>query len=115
LSCSLAMDEINQLFSAETSINIYRIFQESLTNIVKHARATQISVGIRREGDAVSFTIEDNGRGFDQTKVVAREVAKRGLGLTAMNERALMARGSLSIWSQKDRGTRIRFLIPIDR
>jgi PAS domain S-box-containing protein len=115
LSCSLAMDEIDQLFSAETCINIYRIFQESLTNIVKHARATQISVGISREGDAVSFTIKDNGRGFDQKKVMAREMTKRGLGLTAMNERALMARGSLSIWSQKDRGTRIRLLIPIDR
>jgi len=115
LRCSLAMDDIDQLFSAETRINIYRIFQESLTNIVKHARATQISVGISREGDAVSFTIKDNGRGFDQKKVMAREMAKRGLGLTAMNERALMARGSLSIWSQKDQGTRIRFLIPIDR
>jgi PAS domain S-box-containing protein len=115
LSCTLAMDEIDQLFSAETRINIYRIFQESLTNIVKHARATQISVGVRREGDAVSFSIKDNGRGFDQKKVMAREVAKRGLGLTAMNERALMARGSLNLWSQKDRGTRINFLIPIDR
>ncbi len=115
LSCSLAMDEIDHLFAAETRINIYRIFQESLTNIVKHARATHISVGVQRKGDAVSFTIKDNGRGFDQERVMAREVAKRGLGLTAMNERALMARGSLSIWSQTDQGTQITFQIPVDK
>jgi signal transduction histidine kinase len=45
---------------------------------------------------------------------MAREVTKRGLGLTAMNERALMARGSLTIWSQPDQGTQITFRIPID-
>ena len=45
------MDEIDNLFSPETLINIYRIFQESLTNIVKHARATQISVGIHQQDD----------------------------------------------------------------
>jgi two-component system sensor histidine kinase UhpB len=115
LSCSLAMDQIDDLFSAETRINIYRIFQESLTNTVKHARATHIAVAVQKEGDAVSFMIKDNGRGFDQEKVMAREVVKRGLGLTAMNERALMARGSLTIRSRKGQGTQITFRIPMDQ
>jgi PAS domain S-box-containing protein len=114
LSCSLAMDEIDHLFAAETRINIYRIFQESLTNIVRHAGATHISVGIQKEGNSVSFTLRDNGRGFDQEKVLARDLGKRGLGLTTMNERALMAQGSLSIWSQRDKGTEITFRLPVD-
>jgi PAS domain S-box-containing protein len=115
LSCTLAMDDIDHLFSTETSINIYRIFQESLTNTVKHAKASHISVTIHQEGDQVAFSLKDNGAGFDPAKVMAREATERGLGLTAMNERALMAGGSLAIWSQKDQGTKITFHIPINR
>jgi PAS domain S-box-containing protein len=115
LSCTLAVDDIDHLFSTEASINIYRIFQESLTNTVKHAQASHISVAIHREGDRVAFSIQDNGKGFDPEKVMAREATERGLGLTAMNERALMAGGSLTIRSQQDQGTQITFHIPIDR
>jgi PAS domain S-box-containing protein len=114
LSCSVAIDSIDHLFSAETRINIYRIFQESLTNVVKHAQATHISVAVKKKGDQVSFVILDNGRGFDQEKVLTLDVSKRGLGLTAMNERALMARGSLRILSKPDQGTRISFSIPME-
>jgi two-component system NarL family sensor kinase len=115
LSCTLAMDDIDHLFPTETSINIYRIFQESLTNAVKHAQASHIAVTIHREGDGVAFGIKDNGKGFEPAKVMAREATERGLGLTAMNERALMAGGSLTIWSQKGQGTQITFHIPISR
>ncbi len=115
LTCSFSMDQMDNLFSPETVINIYRIFQESLTNIVKHARATQISVAIHQQDDRVTFMIKDDGRGFDPETVMARDLPKRGLGLTAMNERALMARGSLTVWSQKGQGTRITFHIPMDK
>ncbi|MDO9533598.1 MAG: ATP-binding protein, partial [Deltaproteobacteria bacterium] len=90
----------------------YRIFQESLTNVVKHARASLVSVNITREEGKVSFTIRDNGRGFNLQQAMSGKVAKKSLGLTAMNERALMARGSLQISSRKGRGTSIGFFIP---
>jgi signal transduction histidine kinase len=108
------MDEIDHLFSPEAQINIYRIFQEFLTNVVKHAKASFVSVNVKREDGHVSFMIRDNGRGFNLKQAMSGKVAKKNLGLTAMNERALMAHGSLKISSQKGQGTTIAFSIPTD-
>ena len=108
-----AMDEIDHLFSPETRINIYRIFQESLTNIVRHAEASRIDVEIKRENDLVTFRLKDDGKGFDLKKARSRSLGKRGLGLTAMHERALMSAGSLNIRSRKGKGTEITLTIPI--
>jgi signal transduction histidine kinase len=111
---AVVMDEIDHLFPPEIQINIYRIFQESLTNVVKHAKATLVSVQVSREDGKVSFVIRDNGRGFSVKQVIPGKVAKRSLGLTAMNERVLMAQGSLQISSRKGQGTTIAFSIPTD-
>ncbi len=110
----VVMDEIDPLFSPETQINIYRIFQESLTNVVKHARASLVSVKVKRDNGQVTFVIKDNGRGFNLRRAMSRKVAQKSLGLTAMNERALMAEGSLQISSRQGQGTTIRFSIPTD-
>jgi two-component system sensor histidine kinase UhpB len=83
-----------------------------LTNVVKHARASLVSVNVTREDGKVSFTIRDNGRGFNLQQAMSGKVAQKSLGLTAMNERALMARGSLQISSHKGKGTTIAFFIP---
>jgi PAS domain S-box-containing protein len=104
--------EIDDLFPHPTQINIYRIFQESLTNIVKHAQARQVSVAIQKHDDYVSFSIADDGRGFDVQQVIGREPSRRGLGLAAMQERVRIAGGTLDIWSQIGFGTRITFTIP---
>ncbi len=112
MQSEVVMDEIDHLFTPEIQINIYRIFQESLTNVVKHARASLVSVNVAREDGKVSFMIRDNGRGFNVKQAMSGKVAKKSLGLTAMNERALMARGSLQISSRKGRGTTIAFFIP---
>ena len=112
MQSAVAMDEIDQLFSPEVQINIYRMFQESLTNVVKHARASLVSVKVTREDGKVSFLIRDDGRGFNVKQIMSGKAAKRSLGLTAMNERALMARGSLQISSRRGQGTTIAFSIP---
>jgi PAS domain S-box-containing protein len=112
MESAVVMDEIDNLFTPEIQINIYRIFQESLTNVVKHARASLVSVNVTRENGKVSFTIRDNGRGFNVKQAMSGKVAKKSLGLTAMNERALMARGSFQLSSRKGRGTTIEFSIP---
>ncbi len=114
MKCHVEMDEIDPLFSPETQINIYRIFQESLTNIVKHAEANLVSVQVKKQNGHVFFKIRDNGRGFNPKQAMSSKVAKKNLGLTAMNERALMAQGSLKISSRKGRGTTITFSIPTD-
>ena len=115
MQSAVVMDEIDHLFAPEIQINIYRIFQESLTNVVKHARAGLVTVNVTREDGEVSFMIRDNGRGFNVKQVMDGKVAKRSLGLTAMNERALMARGSLQISSRRGQGTTVAFSIPTDK
>jgi PAS domain S-box-containing protein len=104
--------EIDDLFPHNTQINIYRIFQESLTNIVRHSQARQVSVAIQKHDDYVFFSIADDGRGFEVQQVLAREPSQRGLGLAAMQERVRIASGNLDIWSQIGSGTRITFTIP---
>jgi PAS domain S-box-containing protein len=115
MKSAVAIGEIDHLFSPETQINIYRVFQESLTNVVRYAKASRVSVKVTRGKDKVSFMIRDDGRGFDVKKAMSQKVAGRSLGLTAMNERARIAHGSLQISSQKGKGTTIMFTIPIDK
>ncbi len=84
--------------------------QEALTNIGKHAKPKHVFLEIKREKPGVSFTIEDDGIGFERNKVVTE---KKTLGLLAMEERVKILGGSFELWSQENRGTRISFTIPI--
>ncbi|MCK9375693.1 MAG: PAS domain-containing protein [Syntrophobacterales bacterium] len=108
------IDDIQNLFSPQTEINLFRIFQECLNNIAKHARATQVSVTIKRQDGRVDLIIKDNGVGFDLKQVKHNEIVDKGMGLAAMEERLRMIGAKLNILSQKDKGTEISFSIPID-
>jgi two-component system sensor histidine kinase UhpB len=107
------MDDLNSLFPVEAQIVIYRIFQECLNNITKHAEAREVSVVVRRDGGAVSFIMQDDGVGFDLSEKMGREASSRGLGLAALNERARMLGGNLQIWSRPGQGTKITCTIPV--
>jgi signal transduction histidine kinase len=113
VSCAFELEEMNNLFPQEAQIIIYRIFQEALTNILKHAQAGKVSIVIKKQQGHVSFVVEDDGAGFDMAQVMARNAAARGLGLAALDERARMLGGSLKIWSQPGVGTRITCDIPL--
>jgi PAS domain S-box-containing protein len=114
IKSSLDMEELVDLFSQEAQITIYRIIQESLTNVVKHAQARHVSVAIIKHDDKVEFRVEDDGKGFDVKEVLSRAPHKKGLGLVAMYERTRMLGGSLNVWSQRGSGTKITFTVPID-
>ena len=88
-------------------ITLYRIVQEATNNIVKHAGATRVRVGLDRIGDILSLVIEDNGCGFDPDSVPFVEGEARGLGLLSMKERAVFSGGSYRIASAPGQGTRI--------
>ena len=109
------VEDLDQLFPAEAQIIIYRIFQECLTNISKHAGATEVSIAIKEQDDLISLMIEDNGAGFDSASVLARRGAGRGLGLAALDERARMLGGILEVRSQPGDGARINLVIPVDQ
>jgi signal transduction histidine kinase len=91
---------------AETAL--YRIVQEALTNVVKHANARTVSVVLTRKGEAVVVVIEDDGRGFDPN---ADDV--EGLGLLGMRERIALVGGRLSVESAPDRGTTVAVEVPL--
>ena len=113
IKLSLKMDHIKSLFTAAEEINLYRIFQESLTNIVKYAQATRIGITIKKHKGQVTFRVDDNGRGFDRDHILAKDASRRGLGLAAMEERVRMLGGTLEISSQEGQGTSITFVVPV--
>jgi signal transduction histidine kinase len=85
---------------------LYRIVQEALTNVAKHARATSASVILDRRRDDVQVIIEDNGKGFDRDDSSARRTPDR-LGLPGMRERVALVGGTLNIESSVDGGTSV--------
>ncbi len=108
---STDLDDMQALFSPEKQLIMYRICQESLNNITKHAHATEVSVAMKRQPGGISFRLEDNGEGFDVQKVLSSDSRKRGMGLATLEERVRMMGGSLEILSQIGIGTRISFFI----
>jgi signal transduction histidine kinase len=81
---------------------LYRMAQEALTNVARHARATSVEVALARENGRVRLTVTDNGRGFDPATVGGTR-----LGLKGLRERAETVGGALLVESEKDRGTRV--------
>ncbi len=98
----------DQRLSSEVETTLYRVVQEALTNIVKHAHAHNVSVSIAQRGSAVAAVIEDDGAGFDQ-----RVVREEGVGLLGMRERLSFVDGRLEIESRPGAGTTIVAEVPL--
>jgi PAS domain S-box-containing protein len=93
----------------ERATAVFRIFQETLTNIVRHAAATQVNIQLREEGETVVLEVQDNGRGMSR-----RGLSGSGsLGLLGMRERATMLDGEVNIIGRQGRGTTVGVRIPI--
>jgi PAS domain S-box-containing protein len=101
----------NMRLPPDVESTIYRVIQEALTNIAKHARATSVSVIIERDISHLTALIEDDGRGFNPKKLAHSS----GLGLLGMAERLSLVGGSLQIESSAGQGTTVRARIPSDR
>ena len=88
---------------------VFRMVQESLANVAKHARATQVAVVLRRLPGAIRLEVQDDGVGFDTTAPRRAE----SLGLAGLRERAQLAHGSLEIRSQPGQGTHVQAVLPV--
>lgn len=108
------IEPIDPLFSQDEQTNLYRIFQEALTNIGKHAGAGHVSFSVKRSEGHVYMVLEDDGKGFDPNRIKKRHPPQRGVGLAAMGERAHMLGASLDIRSRPGEGTTLHLTIPID-
>jgi signal transduction histidine kinase len=105
--------DINHLFNEESQRNIYRILQEALTNIGKHARAKRVSVIIEQEEKTIKFTVRDDGRGFNVRKMFDQKADERGMGLEAMSERVRILGGKINFVSRPGIDTTVTFTAPI--
>jgi len=112
LEFSTALDSIDGLLSAEAEINLYRIAQESLNNILKHSEARSISVALCRQQDHVFLRVVDDGKGFDAA-YMTKDGRKDSFGLMVMTERARMLGGELELHSEAGGGTTVSAFIPI--
>ncbi|GEM_PF-356275 len=112
LAFECRLDLEGQRLPSEIEISLYRIAQESLTNIIKHAGAEHIGVELRASPDMIWLRIEDDGRGFAPDNL-GHQANRDRLGLISMRERAEMIGGSLSIQATPGSGTSIDVRIPI--
>lgn len=100
--------------SEEIELVLYRVAQESLTNIVKHASADRVWIDLDRGVDDLSLSVRDNGIGFDPDAMNAAEATGKGLGIFGMEERAALAGGTLRIWQRPGGGTEVFAFIPLN-
>jgi signal transduction histidine kinase len=105
------LDNIDKLFSPETEINIFRMIQECINNILKHSGASEADVSVLKSTNEVSINIKDNGMGFD----ILTARSKRGLGLMSLYERAKMSDATVEIDSRHGKGTFINITITIQK
>jgi len=103
-------ENIPTTLSKDVCLSIYRIIQEGLNNISKHACANRAKVELQRTDGSLCLSIQDDGIGFDAAEV--RQ--KLGLGLSSMRERARIIQGVLSITSEPERGTTITVQVPLE-
>jgi signal transduction histidine kinase len=93
--------------STELKLTLYRLIQESLTNICKHAAATEVSIGIQQSEIAIQAIVQDNGKGFDLDR------HPTGFGLQGMHERTLALSGELNVKTAPGRGCHIQAIFPL--
>ncbi|MEP7306130.1 MAG: sensor histidine kinase [Acidobacteriota bacterium] len=113
LRTELLHDRMDQRLSSETEAAVYRIIQEALTNVAKHANATSCRVYLQRLTATLLVTIEDDGVGFDLANTRGANGA-HGLGLVGIRERVAQLRGTVRLESGAGKGTRLTAEVPAE-
>jgi PAS domain S-box-containing protein len=108
VACKLNVDEELELPEPYATA-VFRIVQESLVNVAKHAQATEAVVTVERTGDSVTLSVQDNGRGF----ATSAPRKPQSLGLMGLRERAQLLKGTFSLHSEPGQGTRVEVRIPM--
>jgi len=123
IHATTAIDPIDELLSAEAQVNVYRIVQECVNNIIKHSQATEASLTVKRRAAEITLLVTDNGRGFPgnvaggagapaaEAQGDESQTKSGGFGLIGIAERVKMLHGSCEL--ESTRGTIIRINIPL--
>jgi PAS domain S-box-containing protein len=108
--CPKGMDQLKLDF--ETEINLFRLVQEALTNVRKHAKAGTVTIKLQALLPKIIVSIEDNGIGFDLQHELEMSFTEKKMGLRSMEERVSLLRGMMSMHSSLNHGTRISIEVP---
>jgi len=109
LECNFIKPDEEFDVDLDKSIAIYRIVQEALTNVARHASATEVNITIDQKNNKLFLSVQDNGIGMEEKQ---RNDMKK-FGITGMNERAYIIGGDLQITSEPRKGTKINLTIPL--
>ncbi|GAX60328.1 integral membrane sensor signal transduction histidine kinase [Candidatus Scalindua japonica] len=104
--------KIVKRFPSEIDILLYRCVQEALNNVVKHSKATKVTIEIIADKEEIHMRVKDNGYGFDVKEVLEENKKSTSIGLFGMKERVALLNGSLKIYSERKKGTELAILIP---
>jgi CheY-like chemotaxis protein len=104
------IENIDNLLNKADALHVYRIIQEVLNNIVKHANAKEVFVTVEKNHNHIKLSVEDNGNGFDFSEEVNKNVS---LGMKTLKERAKIIKSILKITSEQNKGTVVQLEISI--
>ena len=111
IPCHLAIGVDDLKVDAEQATALFRIFQEILTNVARHARATRVETRLEIAGANILLEVKDNGKGIKDSE----KSGKKSLGLVGMRERALLLGGEVEIHGEPGKGTTVRVIIPLSK
>lgn len=116
LSIDLFTAGVQELhLSFDTQINLYRLVQEALSNVRKHADATRVTIRLTASHPNLILNVEDNGRGFRVKERLAEAVTEKRMGVRSMEERVSLLKGTMKLTSSLGAGTRLRIEVPAER
>ncbi|MCX6800123.1 MAG: ATP-binding protein, partial [Candidatus Falkowbacteria bacterium] len=108
INCQIENSITNLKFNPQQSVELFRIMQEALSNVVRHSQATDVKIRLKTNKKTFSMEIIDNGIGFDK----GQKVKSDSFGLIGMRERSLLIGGKLSITDNANKGTNVKIEIP---
>ncbi len=114
LDLQLDVSDLQERLPPEVETALYRVVQEALTNVIRHARASAVQIRLECETTVVRAQVEDDGQGFDVIQVLNQQRPQHGIGLLGMRERITLLGGTFSLHSAPGQGTRLALEIPLE-
>jgi signal transduction histidine kinase len=108
IRCAMTIEVTEMIWEREFSTACFRVFQEALTNITRHANATNVEVRLARDDEMMVLTVQDNGRGITDKEIAHAD----SIGLTGMKERAAQVGGEVSVRGTSGKGTTVTMRVP---
>jgi signal transduction histidine kinase len=109
IQCEVALSHEESILTRDQSTTMFRIFQETLTNVIRHAQATKVEVRLNEQKGSIVLEVSDNGRGITEAEISD----PKAFGLIGMRERVDFIGGEITIGGSPGKGTRIRVILPL--